>query len=553
MPSAGAERDRLRHSETIMSFTVYENGVFHTMVPGAGGPQEPTGMVVSGASIAFLGTISDCRDFVGGDHARVDLGGAHVVPGFTDSHIHTAQLALQSVELDLSGAQSLEETLALVKARLDSSANSGLEASGGWVFGGRWNNRSWADRSIPTKRQLDAVTGDTPVALHHSDLHTYWLNSAALRRLGITDRTADPVGGSISRDVDGEATGILGEAAAFDAERYFAAKTSAQLDDTIGRILLQLLSFGVTTIHDIDGADALRAFRALRDNGQLGLRIHKLMPVSMLEELIGGGVRSGSGDDWLRYGAVKIFGDGSLSSQTCLLHQPYPGDDNNGIAVTPLDDLREVVQRANAHGLAAAVHAIGDGAVSNAISALEEAEWTGLGCAALPNRIEHLQHAVPADIERFGALNAVACMQPASCTSDIDMVDELLAGRTLSSYAWRSILEAGGTVAFSSDAPVESINPFTGIYAAVTRQRPDGYPSGAWGPKERLTRSQAFGAYMCAPAIASGESAKKGRLTPGRLADFAVLDRDPFSVDDSALLSTEVVMTAVGGAIRWSR
>ncbi|GAB3119597.1 amidohydrolase [Glaciibacter psychrotolerans] len=541
-----------------MGFTVFENGVFHTLVAGASAPHGPTSLVVSGESIAFMGSSAECRDLTGGRHETIDLGGAHVVPGFADSHLHTAQLALQSTELNLSSAISLEQALALVTehiARRNTPSSSALnDSAGDWVFGGRWNNRVWADTEVPTRWQLDTVTGGIPVALHHGDLHTYWVNSAALSRMGITRDTPDPVGGSIVRDADGEPTGILGEAAAFAAERFFAPLTSTDLDATIEHTLQGLLAHGITTIHDIDGTDAHRAFRTLHTAGRLPLRVQKLMPVAELDALLDAGIRSGDGDSMLRYGAVKIFGDGSLSSHTCLLHEAYPAQpDNTGIAVTPPELLDSLVERCNAAGLAAAVHAIGDGAVSNALSALERVSGPGASRSILPNRIEHVQHIAPSDVARLGALPVVACMQPASCTSDIDMVDQILWGRDLGSYAWRSILDAGGTLAFSSDAPVESTNPFTGIFAAVTRQRPGGYPTGGWQPEQRASRAEAFAAYTSGPAVASAESRIKGRLAPGFLADFAVLDRDPFSVDDTALLDTTIALTVVGGIVRWAR
>lgn len=533
-----------------MSVTVYENGVFHT--PGARTQSSPA-VLVRGETIEHIGTAADCHDRANGPHATVDLGGADVVAGFTDSHIHTAQLALQSAEIDLSSARSLDETLALVAARV-SAARAAEPHGTDWIFGGRWNNRLWADRATPTRFQLDAVTGDIPVALHHGDLHTFWVNSAALARMGIGQDSADPIGGSYSRDSSGELTGILGEAAAFAAERFFAPLTSTALDATLGATLQGLLAHGVTSIHDIDGEDALRAFSELHYAGRLPLRVHKLMPVASLESLIERGIRSGDGDDWLRFGAVKIFGDGSLSSHTCLLHEAYPGQPGNtGIAVTPPELLNALVQRLADNGLAAAVHAIGDGAVTNAVAALERVTLPAGSGALLPNRIEHVQHSTPDDITRLGALGAVACMQPSSCTSDIDMVDELLGGRDIVSYAWRSILDAGGTLAFSSDAPVESTNPFTGIHAAITRQRANGYPQGGWQPAERLSRAEAFAAYTTGPATASGETASKGRLAAGSLADFAVLDRDPFAVDAAALLETAVALTVVGGEVRWAR
>lgn len=532
-----------------MSLTVYENGVFHTMDPTM---PRARAIVVSGEQIVFRGTVHECRDYAGGRPRRVDLTGAHVVPGLTDSHVHIAELAMQSTELDLSTAASLDEVLAMVRIHLSSSTTIGRD--GDWLLGSRWNNQSWDDAALPTRAQLDSVTGEVPAALRSFNLHTYWLNSAALARLGIDRHTLDPSGGCYLRGSDGELTGIATEAAAFAIQDAFQIDAGTQLDTAIERALEQVLRVGVTSIHDVDGLEALRCFQQLHAAGRLPLRIHKLLPVAGLEDFIAQGTTSGQGDDWLRMGAIKIFADGALSARTCLLHEPYPGEsDYSGVAVTPLPELQELVRRCNEHGLAVAIHAIGDAAVDNAITALEGGQRSGALQSILPNRIEHLQHLAPADLPRLGSLGVVASMQPTSCTSDIEMVERELGDRDVISYGWRSIINAGGTISFSSDAPVERINPFTGIYAATTRQRADGWPAGGWQPGECLTRLEAMTCYTLGAAFASGESATKGSLAVGRLADFAVLDRDPFAVDSTELLHTAATMTVVGGEIRWSR
>ena len=532
-----------------MNLTVYENGVFHTMDVAK---PHAEAVVISGEEIVFLGTVRECREYAGGRPRTIDLAGAHVVPGLNDSHVHTAELATQSAELDLSAAASVENALMMVSSWFESTAEARRDED--WLLGCRWNQQSWSGRAVPTRFGLDAVTGGVPAALRSLDMHTYWLNSAALVRLGIDRKTPEPAGGSYLRDAEGELTGIITEAATFAIQDLLHADAGTRLDDAIERTLASFLRVGVTSIHDIDGMDALRCFQQLHSSGGLPLRIHKLLPVGGLEGYIEQQVLSGQGDDWLRFGAVKIFADGSLSSRTCLLHEPYLGElEYAGAAVTSLPRLRELVSNCNKHGLAVAIHAIGDAAISNAITAIEDSRETTGSRNKLPNRIEHLQHLAPSDLPRFAKLGAVACMQPLSCTSDIDTVERLLGDRDLISYGWRSILDAGGTVAFGSDAPVESINPFTGIYVATTRQRANGWPLGGWEPSERLTRPEALACYTRAAAIASGEYDTKGSISVGQLADFAVLDRDLFTVDDAGLLDTAVSMTVIGGKIRWTQ
>lgn len=528
-----------------MTFTVYENAVFHTL-----DPKNPTAsaLVADQGRIRYLGSVGEAREFAP-QARRIDLGGAHAMPGLADSHIHTAQLALRQTEVDLSAAASSSEAVALVAQRI-AQLEPGDATS--WIFGGRWNHRSWKTPALPDRRDLDAATGAHPTALHHSDLHTYWLNSAALAYLGIDAATPNPAGGTIVRDVSGAATGILLEAAGFNAGRALEEVTRNNLATLLPATLRALVRQGITTIHDIDGMDAWDAFADLHERGELPLRVNKVMPVSVLDQMIEQGVRTGHGDEWLRRGGVKIFADGSLSSGTCLMHTPYGHSPSDGLAVTAPEELNRLVKLANHNGLAAAVHAIGDRAVSNALDSFEQAAAGQLPAPAGSNRIEHVQHIARRDLRRLAASGALACMQPASCTSDIELVESLLGEHDVLSYAWASILNAGGSVSFSSDAPVEGTNPFHGIHAGITRQRPDGFPAGGWQPEEILTRAQALHAAATSHTRATGEQKLKGTLEAGKLADFIVVDRDPVSCPPPELHSTFTLMTVIDGRIHWS-
>ncbi|WP_411731176.1 amidohydrolase [Paeniglutamicibacter sp.] len=528
-----------------MKFTVYENAAFHTF-----DPMNPTAsaLVTGGGRIRFLGTVGEAREFAP-QAQRIDLGGAHAMPGLADSHIHTAQLALRQAEVDLSPATTCSGVVALVAERI-AQLEPGDSTS--WIFGGRWNHRSWTHQDLPDRRELDAVTGTHPTALHHADLHTYWLNSAALGYLGIDAATPDPVGGTIVRDASGSATGILLEAAGFNVGRALEEVTRDDLATLLPSTLRALVRQGITSIHDIDGMDAWEAFSGLHERRELPLRVNKIMPVAVLDQIIEQGVRTGQGDEWLRRGGVKIFSDGSLSSGTCLMHAPYGHSRSEGLAVTAPEELNRLVKLANHNGLAAAVHAIGDRAVSNALDAFEQAAGNYPSMPAGSNRIEHVQHIARRDLPRLAASGALACMQPASCTSDIELVDSLLGEHDVLSYAWASILNAGGAVSFSSDAPVEGTNPFHGLHAGTTRQRPDGFPSGGWQPQEILTRSQALHAAATSHTRATGEQKLKGTLEAGKLADFIVVDRDPVSCPPLELHSTYTLLTVIDGRIHWS-
>lgn len=258
-----------------MDYTVYENAVFHTLDPRT---PPVSALVAGGGRIQFLGTVAEAREFAPQGQC-IDLGGAHAMPGLADSHIHTAQLALRQAEVDLSAATSSSGAVALV-ARHVQELPAGDHTS--WIFGGQWNHCAWARSELPDRGELDAVTGAHPTALHHSDLHTYWLNSAALHYLGIDSATPDPAGGTIVRDSSGAATGILLEAAGFNAGRVLEDITRNNLAKLLPSTLHALVRQGLTTIHDIDGMDAWDAFTDLHERRELPLRVNKVFPVGAL-------------------------------------------------------------------------------------------------------------------------------------------------------------------------------------------------------------------------------------------------------------------------------
>ncbi|NUR29161.1 MAG: amidohydrolase family protein, partial [Catenulispora sp.] len=286
----------------------------------------------------------------------------------------------------------------------------------------------------------------------------------------------------------------------------------------------RLLALGITSVHDIDGEDCRLAYRRMRAAGELKLRVHKAVRLEHFEAALAEGRRTGQGDDWLSEGPLKVFSDGALGSHTCHTSRPMTGG-GHGIEVVPFPDLVRLFRTAAEAGIAVATHAIGDQANHLVLDAYEAIGPT----PGLRHRIEHAQHLQPADVARMARLGVVASMQPVHCTSDLDLVDDLLAGHDLASYAWRGLLDAGAPLAFGSDAPVEDPNPFAALYAAVTRTRPDGWPT----------------------AYAAGEESRKGALVPGMLADFIAVDTDPYAEPPAAVARTRVLSTVVGGTVRW--
>ena len=371
---------------------------------------------------------------------------------------------------------------------------------------------------------------------------------------GVDERSPDPSGGTIQRDESGRPTGILLERASqlvFDVLPQ-AGEIEARL--AVRDVIAACNARGVTSIQAPDEPAALRAVQQLRERGELHARYLYHLPLRQLDEYIAHGMRSGLGDEWVRVGGVKIFSDGALGSRTCRMLAPFVGYDDSGMAMLPDDELHEVVLRAEMAGIAVAIHAIGDAAnraVLDAVAAARaELGRRDIQPPALPDRIEHVQHLDAADVGRFGELGIVASMQPIHATSDHEMSERLLGPqRSALSYAWRPIAEAGARLAFGSDAPVETLDPWAGIHAAVTRQDKSGAPEGGWHPELSLSLQAALEAYTTGPALASGEAARKGRLMPGMLADLVVLRQDPFALEPGDLARVEVDATWVGGRL----
>jgi predicted amidohydrolase YtcJ len=366
-------------------------------------------------------------------------------------------------------------------------------------------------------------------------LHAGWANSAALRAAGITAATVDPPNGQIQRDEHGQPTGILFEEAQGLVEDAIPHPSAEEDIAAIQTAQARLWSFGLTGVHDFDRLRSFAALQSLHGRGQLKLRVHKNLPVEVLEHAIGIGLRSGLGDDLLRIGGIKVFADGALGPRTAAMVEPYAGEPNNrGMLFLDAEQLFEHAQNAARGGLKMTVHAIGDRANHEVLNAYEQLRnfERSAGLPALRHRIEHVQILHPDDLQRLGKLHIIASMQPIHATSDMQAADEYWGERSQYAYSWRTQLEAGSVLAFGSDAPVESPNPWLGIHAAVTRRRADGSPGAeGWYPQQRLTLGEALAGFTTGPAYAAGAENKLGRLAPGYLADLIVMEQDPFSID----------------------
>jgi len=518
---------------------------------GAGCPQA-SALAIAGDRILAVGDASSVDSGEGlyallAPGGRVlNLEGRCVIPGLTDSHIHFTWYALGLRRLDLSGAATLDEVLALVAERVRETA------SGEWVLGQGWDQERWPERRFLTAADLDIVAPDHPVVLRAKSGHALVANSRALRLASVTADTRDPPGGRIGRDPAGRPDGMLFEDSAMRlVTDLIPSPLPEETDDALRGAFPGTWRVGLTAIHDVDDSLAFAAYQRLHARSELGLRVVKYLPASTLDCVLEVGLRAGLGDDWLRVGGIKVFADGALGPRTGAMLASYEGEPENvGVLTIEKDALRELAHKAVAGGLPLAIHAIGDRANRMVLDVLTELCADGDRGSVGPcrHRIEHVQLLHPDDVGRLARLGVVASMQPIHATQDCEMADRYWGDRCATAYAWRSLLEAGTVLAFGSDCPVEDLNPLLGIHAAVTRRRTDGFPGPeGWYPQQRLTVEEAVQAYTLGAARAVGWADRLGTLSPGKLADLVVLDRDIFTCDPMAIAETKVVATMIGG------
>jgi len=510
----------------------------------------------------------DLRDLLIPGGQVLDLGGRCVLPGLTDSHIHFVGYALSRRRLDLNEVPTLDDMLALVAGRAREMPLAGPRAGRAeeWILGRGWDQERWPEPRFPTAADLDAVAPAHPVLLTAKSGHASVANSLALQMAGITAGTPDPPGGRIGRDAAGRPDGMLFEDSAMD---LVADLVPLPGPEETGQALREAFPsawrVGLTAIHDMDPPPAFAAYQWLHARGELGLRVVKYLPASALDCALKVGLRAGLGDDWLRVGGIKVYADGALGPRTAAMLAPYEGEPHNvGVLTTDADALRDLARRATAGGLPLAVHAIGDRAnrlVLDVLADVVQGSDEGADRRVNRHRIEHVQLLHPDDVDRLAALGVVASMQPIHATQDLAMADRYWGDRCATGYAWRSLLEAGTLLAFGSDCPVEDLNPFLGIHAAVTRRRTDGAPGPeGWYPEQRLTVEEAVRGYTLGAAHAAGLENRLGSLAPGKaddaplewrhpLADLVILDRDIFTCDPMAIAGTQVVATMIGGQI----
>ncbi|HEU4744062.1 MAG TPA: amidohydrolase [Anaerolineales bacterium] len=476
------------------------------------------------------------------DAEQQNMEGRVILPGLTDAHLHLKNYALSLQKVDCE-TDTKEECLRRVEERARKAK------SGEWILGHGWNQNSWG--VWPHASELDAIAPNHPVYLTAKSLHASWANTTALKLANITSQTPHPQNGQIQRDDRGNATGILLETAMELVGDRVPEPTIAAIADAMEKAQAILWKMGLTGVHDFDRRDSFMALQKLHAQGKLKLRVLKNIPVELLDQAYELGLGAGFGDDWLRIGSIKVFMDGALGPHTAAMFQPYLGEeDNRGILNMDGEELFEHGRKAAQVGLALTVHAIGDRANHEVLEAYEQLRnyESVHRLPALRHRIEHVQVIHPDDAARLGKMNIIASMQPLHATSDMLMADAFWGERSRLAYALKTQLDYGARLALGSDAPVESPNPFLGLYAAVTRRRADGSPSAeGWYPEQKLTMAEAWEGFTVGPAYAASMENCLGRLASNYLADLIVLEKDPFTCAPEDLLTMQSSATMVGG------
>jgi predicted amidohydrolase YtcJ len=556
-------------------------------------------VAVEGNRIVAVGRDAEIESAYEGERT-IDLKGKLVTPGFNDAHIHFLQGGRALMLVDLNGAKTLAEAKARVAARVREVP------SGAWILGRGWDHTLWGG-AWPSKKDLDEVAPANPVFLSRVDGHTTWANSLALQKAGITRETRNPQGGEVVRDASGEATGILKETAGGLVAQVVPNPTHAEMAEALTRALAEALRYGVTSIqtNDVPSTDATPLYREFLKAGKLTVRVAEWQQfANSLADIRRERAEFAAFKDdpfRLRLTALKGYVDGTLGSRTSAMLAPFSDDPHNsGIPRMTPEQLTKMIVERDAAGFQIALHCIGDRANHMALNGFEEAGRVNgyqteggriklhangsiLGMSTADDekamksakeldlspinpfadyrprytsrhRIEHAQVVAPSDFERFRSLDVIASMQPSHAISDKRWAESRLGEyRVMGAYSWHTMMAHGVHVPFGTDWPVESMNPYLGLYAAVTRQSVDGQPPGGWWPEERITIEDAIRNYTAEGAYASFEEKDKGQIAAGMLADLVVHTKDLLTVEPKEILQTGPEIIILDGRVIYER
>jgi predicted amidohydrolase YtcJ len=533
---------------------IFMHGNVYTGVPAEGAFSSiirAEAIAVRGARILAVGKLADLQNLKGDQTQMVDLQGHFVIPGFNDAHLHLEDAGATKLSVDLTGVKSLDELRERLRKKVEQAK------AGDWIQGAGWDETLWPVKVTPTRWDLDEVSDGHPVFLVRIDGHIAVANTRALQLGSVNLASRDPQGGHIDRNDSGEPTGILRETAQSAVLSVVPKPNHDQRREALQLALADLAEHGITSAQDYSPAwENFRIFQELEKEGKLTARVTEWLPFDeSIEELTKKRDSHPQSDPMLHTGMLKGFMDGSLGSHTAAMLEPYADDPkNSGIPRYDEAKLNDMTRERVLAGFQIGFHAIGDRGVQMALDAFAAAEKAAKeGHVKAPDggddfrlRIEHAQVTSMAEIAEFRQLKVIASMQPNHLLTDMRWAqDRLGPKRSATSYAWLAFLNQGVILAFGTDYPVEPVTPFRGLYAAVTRHSENGKQQ--YFAAQRLTMDQAIAAYTIGAAFAEFEEKEKGKLAPGMLADFVVLDRDLTSIAPEKVLGTEVLRTVVGG------
>jgi len=511
-------------------------------------------VAVRGDKIIFVGSNKEVEKYILPSTDIIDCSGKLVLPGLTDAHAHIHSLGDELTTLNVTGTTSYQEIIDRVAARVQTSE------PGEWIVGGRWDQNDWEDRSFPVHIPLSEVSPDNPVYLNRIDGNAAFANQRALEIAGITKDTHDPVGGFIIRDENGEPTGVLVNRAMNLVSDHIPADSDEQFKQKFLRAVRSCLSVGLTGVHEAGiGSKHINLYKNLIDRSQLNMRIYAMLgeekdlPLDLdLVDYFKKNRIEEYGHHLLSVRSIKLFFDGALGSRGAAFFKPYEDDPNNsGLLRITSEYIYEISKAALEADMGVNTHCIGIRGNRLCLGAYEKA----LQEKPKPNhrfRIEHAQIIESQDVEKFASLGILPSMQPTHCTSDMYFVEDRIGQeRAKGAYAWRWFLDAGLVIPCGSDFPVESNNPLLGIYAAITRQDPSGWPEGGWHPEQRMTIDEAIKGFTIWAAYGAFQEDVLGSIEVGKYGDFTVLDKDILEIDPKEILNTKVMYTIVGGQIRY--
>ena len=502
-------------------------------------------LAVRDGRIAFAGSVREAMALKGSATRVLDLKGRTIIPGMVDAHAHLLALGRSLQTVNLVGTKSYEEVIARVVARAKGVAQ------GTWITGRGWDQNQWGDTRFPTHEALSRAMPNNPVYLERVDGHAQLANAAAMKAAGVMAVTTDPSGGRLERTASGEPTGVFVDNAMDLVGRVIPPTSRSEDRLAIRAAIAESQRWGLVGLHDAgESRPTIDLLEEMARAGEIPFRLYVMIgdDSAAVAHYLARGPQSALYDSHLWIRAIKLFADGALGSRGAALLEPYSDDaKNNGLLLSLPAHLQDVSTRALRAGFQVNTHAIGDRGNRIVLDAYQAA-LTAVPTADHRFRIEHAQIINHDDIPRFANLGVIPSMQAVHQTSDMYWAGARLGPtRLLDAYPWRSLLNTGVVISNGSDAPVESINPLFSFHSAVSRQDADNWPAGGWLPEQKMSRDEALKSMTIWPAFAGFQEATMGSLTPGKLADFVVLDRDIMMVADRDILGTAVLATYIGG------